>query len=220
MDLAGVHTEISYAIARGTSYNARIPGYAAAAVRWLENNFDWNYMYAKQDFAAADLQSVSSISASIKKEDENALVLFDTEGGETKLVQISRSDVLSITPDATPVGYWKSAGANGATVFNFDATFPADTTLRAELWGWFYTTYPTDYAQSIWLSLNAWNLIVARAMLSLQGVLRDPSISTLWQPIFDAELRAAELADDAAREASRSYRMNYGKDLTGVTSNG
>jgi hypothetical protein len=223
MDLAGVHAEIKRAIARGGGYDTSIPSYAAAAVRWLENNYDWNYMYGLVDIPAADLQGESHVTLQrLKKEDESGFILFDTEGGETKLVQVSRSEVLSITPSATPAGYWKGAPSNGGSdkLIFFDATFPSDTDLRMEVWGWFFTDYPTDTASTIWLSVNAPTLIIARTMLSLYGILRDPSIPQLWQPIFDAELRSALLADDAAKEASRSYRMKYGKDLTGETTNG
>lgn len=209
MTLATVHSDISTAIGRGATYDASIPLWAAEAVRNLEQNYTFNYMFQSVDVALADGDDTVLLQ-SLRRDE--TMRRYSSDGSWTKVHKREPADLidLSESTDQPPGYYFLSATANPDEYqVNFDVPAGEDYTIRT--FGWFYTTYPGVYTGNIWLSSIAPTLIVAQVMLNKAGILRDDSLIGLWQPIYDRMLRQVLLADDDLKQSNQNNVMNYGR---------
>lgn len=207
MNLGEFHTEVGAALARGSSLEARIPGFVRRSVLWLEQNYSFKYMekLAKVTVDAdADYPRLITLPSRIK-----SVEFFRRLGSSgdaqlySYLTQVDPQDVAKVEAKA-PETYWlvgtDSLVLNSTPVEDFEA----------EVFYVGFTPWPTANEAEPWLVVNAEQTLLDLTMLNIGVDQRDDAMQQRYGAAFKRSLDTLVTADQAARQGNRSERMYYG----------
>jgi len=170
--IGNFYQRVSRAIRRGTVFDADIPGYAADAVRELENEHDWKHMRVEMTDNLVVSTTVNEIRPEITLVKNVRFIKIITAGGDLIPLRKTQMDnVISIT-NGRPGAYWmKDQNTIGLDAYpNF-----------AYEYGMVYFKYsarPLVDALS-WLTI-AEDVLLARTILKMQPLLKNDKLIQRW----------------------------------------
>lgn len=195
---------VNGAVLRGNALDNQIPHATRRAIQFLEQNYNFRYMRRL-----------------ITKNVTSEVLLDGDEGLLLKKVEFVRWDncgawqwIRQVDPDqvVSNEGLWPSgylhftetqSGGGLHQRLVFDAPFEAATDV--ELACYFFTKVdllnPSD--DTIWLVNNAENVLLARTMINLAPIMREPQIMQMYMTLFEAEIKTLVGADDALEQGNR-----------------
>jgi hypothetical protein len=184
--IGNFYDRVSRAIRRGNVYDDDIPGYAADAVRELENIENWKYMWREArgtlvegdaHFEIEDLKSIRYI-----------VLVFTSSNGETytPLRKVKREQVISRANPGRPGAWWTQTIDGSTTTLAFDAFADQDYSIGV---GEFkYSANPLVDSLA-WLTIGE-DLLIARTIRKMQPILRDDKLVSRWREIEDSAMPA------------------------------
>lgn len=205
MVLSELHSEISRAIARGTSWDAVIPTYARRGCRFIERNFTLQYMKVFLEFTidaeAANPRRVS-LPSGIKKEE--FIRLLNDDASYAYMEKIAPQQVTSLVTEQ-PRAYWLSG-----TDEIWLSSIP-DKDYNAEIYCAVYSTWPTLDAGTHWLLENAEDVILASSVLQIAPAIRlDEKSAGLFGDMLKAGLKTLIDESIELEYANFPMVMQYG----------
>jgi len=186
---------VSRAIRRGTKYDEDIPGYAADAVRELEDMENWKYMW--KEFSNNMVTSTTNNHLLLNPSSEEPelknvrfLKIISDAGDEIPLRKTQRENVLSIT-SGRPGAFWMAVpGTSTVNRIAMDA-YPNNTyAFKAGVFQ--YSERPLVNSCA-WFTL-AEDLLIARTIRKMQPLLRDDKLVQRWAAIEDSRMPALQEA--------------------------
>lgn len=178
--LAQFYADVSTEIARGTTQNARIPGWCRRAVSMLEQGCTFEYMRTTGDISL-DPDSMTPFIVDLPSARVKSIQLvraFDSTGqGRIYGENLQRVDQLYVTSldIGQPAGYWLI----GSNQIGFDAC-PGEVQSFEIVYNE-YTDWPTDTTASPTLLQRYENLLLAETLRSAYTSLRDTDLAQMWQ---------------------------------------
>lgn len=203
--LADFQTVVRGAVRRGTSLDVEIGTATRRAIEFIEKNFNLPYMRKKLT------QSVTS-SISITGDDGQYLksVQFvrwqDSDGFWYWIRQIDPDQLVS-NEGTTPSGYEHTIEADGlgalTHTLTFDAAFETATTVEVMIYRFTKVDLTNAGDSSIWLVNNAESALLARTMLNLAPIMREPQVMQMYQMLWQEEQKTLIGAADALEQGNR-----------------
>ena len=196
MSIAGFYERVSRAIRRGRVYDEDIPGYAADAVRELEDLQNWKYMEDELvlGLAASSTEITTALIGAALGEiapyktikSVRHLAIRDTNNDEIPLRKRRREEIANAISSGRPGAYWTKSD----TQIGLDAT--TDQTYSFVVIVYRYSGRPLGDSLA-WLNI-AEDLLIARTIRKMQPILRDDKLVQRWQQIEASKLPALEEA--------------------------
>jgi len=171
------YERVSRAIRRGTVYDDDIPGYAADAVRELEDMENWKYM--SQEPAAAALTIGDNTITLTRCKSVRWLHIIDTNNEEIPLTKTARDDVQNIS-SGRPGAFWMI----NRNQIGLDAL--PDQAYNYKIGYFQYSAIPLVDSLE-WLTM-AEDLLIARTIRKMQPLLRDDKLVARWKEIEDSRM--------------------------------
>ncbi len=188
--IGNFYERVSRAIRRGTVYDDDIPGYAADAVRELENQNDWLFMELQFQVVLTEGQ-VSSIPITRLKNLRMLQLLSRDSAGNAlfhPLRKTRRENVTGSAISGRPGAWWFNNfdPVTDITTIQFDAIPDQEYTLR----GVEYKYSERPLLDSLaWLRI-AEDLLIARTIRKMQPLLRDDALIARWQEVENSVMPA------------------------------
>ncbi len=189
--IGNFYERVSRAIRRGNKYDDDIPGYAADAVRELENIENWKYMFlaargtlleGTSTYELGRLKSIRYIHL-VNRDTSGSLPYSETY---TPLRKVERTVMTSRAGGGRPGAFWIHDVTAGQTIVAFDAT--ADQDYIFDIGEYVYSVTPLTNSLE-WLTM-AEELLIARTIRKMQPILRDDKLVSRWQQIEDSTMPA------------------------------
>lgn len=196
------YQRVSRAIKRSTLFDDDISGYAADAVRELENNYNWKYMWTeKNDGLLSISATVNQLDISIGDssfvgiKDVRYLQLKSDAGNLIPVRKTQREKVISIV-SGRPGAFWMIT----KDLIGLDA-FP-DKAYPYQIGYFAYSERPL-IDSCAWLTI-AEDLLIARTIRKMQPLLRDDKLIARWSEtensVFPALLEAEVVSEHDAED--------------------
>ncbi len=172
------YERVSRAIRRGTKYDDDIPGYAADAVRELEDLENWKHMWVEDETKTLTIGTAQlDLGTGIKVKSVRFLKLIDENGAYIPLAKVQKEQVIStnLSDNQRPTAFW---------MINRDLIGLDEKPNIAYKYsvGYFqYSTSPLVDTLS-WLTF-AEDLLIARTIMKMQPLLRDDKLIQRWGQI-------------------------------------
>jgi hypothetical protein len=203
--LGEFQTIVRGAVRRGNSLDAEIATAAKRAVEFIEQNYNLPYMRKVLTDTVTDEFVIDGTDGQTLKSIQ--IVRWTDLGGVwRRIVQIDPDQLLS-TGGEWPSGYEHIIASDtlGAVthMLEFDAPFPEAT--EVEVLGFFKSvvnlTNPSD--ASIWLVNNAEGALLARTMINLAPIMREPQVMQMYNMLWQEEQKVLIGAADALEQGNR-----------------
>ena len=182
--IGNFYERVSRAIRRGTVYDDDIPGYAADAVRELENLQDWKYMWTRVSTSltiSATDNWVTPLLTDVKN--VRFIHLVSLAGERIPLRKAQEDDLLQVA-SGRPGAYWMMDENKIGLDAYPDAAYPY-------VLGYFaYSAWPLVDSLR-WLTM-AEELLIARTIRKMQPILRDDKLLKRWSEIEASTLPALQ----------------------------
>lgn len=204
VDFAGLKTIVSAEISRGTALDASIGDRVNWAIRWLERNYNMQYMHRYVTFTlAANSRSVSFPSGGTPKRIE-FIRQVKSDNTIIEYPKVDPQDVTELTVD--PTGWW----LDGTEFLWFDRATSGALALELEMLYWQFSADLVADADAHWLLDNAEDLMVAQTMLFMARLAKQDAWIASYKNMRDEGLQTlisaeAEL-DAGARDPSMIYQ--------------
>lgn len=201
--LAEFYAEVSSEIKRGTSLDAQIPTWARNACRWLESDYDYNYMQtvARFDYSYGDTVAAPARLKKIEYLREITPGLDDTE----EFRDILPANSGEITSTQAEIYYWWQEGAN----IVFDGVPTDEVNL---IWAYYQYTDPTIWTGVTSVSpsilTHAYNPMLYRTLLNFATSRRDQALIQSYTGELMSALNTEQRAD-YAKSNPGPIRRNY-----------
>jgi hypothetical protein len=213
VDLATVHAQISTEIKRGTSHDTKIAAYLRRAVRFLEQNNNFEHMKYLRTFTINHLATYPRFfefpNDRIKA--IRSVRFIESDGSIVRLIPSFAEDHGSVKA-AAPTHYWRE----GIWRFVLNNE-PQETYSNSELRTWEYTDWPTATTDTHWWTDNQESLIVAQTIMEMENILRDAKMHALFKEKRDEQLKVA-LDAQFDREEDSNFVMGYNIDYANLYS--
>jgi hypothetical protein len=204
------YQRVSRAIHRGTVFDEDIPGYAADAVRELENENDWRHMKVDVSDVLTVSTTVNEIAPTlVPMKNVRYIRIVTASGTRIPLRKTQPDNVLSI-----------ESGRPGAFWMKDDETIGLDAypnyAYPYEMLYFAYSARPLVNALP-WLTL-AEDVLIARTLLKMQPLLRNDKLIQRWGLVesraMPALLEAQVVGDyDGEESIMTPYTMEVEEDL-------
>jgi hypothetical protein len=184
--IGNFYERVSRAIRRGTRYDDDIPGYAADAVRELENNTNWKYMWREDTgnftiSATVNQLDISGLTGYVGVKNVRFIDLTSDADEFIELVKTRRENVIKIS-SGRPGAFWMIT----KNLIGVDA-YP-DKAYAYSI-GWYnYSARPLTNTLE-WLTIGE-DLLIARTIRKMQPILRDDKLIARWQEIENSTMPA------------------------------
>ena len=190
---------------RGNALDQQAANAFVQAVEFIEQNYDLPYMRRVITQSCTDSFVLTGDDAAQLKSIEE-LRWFDADSRKYRMKQISPDQLVS-REAGTPQGfeYFTETTTAGATTvtLEFDTTF--EETTNVSLLGFFYTkvdlTAPS--VQNIWLINRAQSALLARTMINLAPIMRDPGVMQMYQALWQESVGVLIAAVSSLEQGSR-----------------
>lgn len=210
-DVAEFYDLVSAAINRGTTYDSIIPTYVARAVRFLEQNYSFEYMkVTDSDFYGLTAgERVYEQPENLKK--IHLWRVIKANGKYLDLEKVDPAD-LGATTDPTanesPVPSTFYLEGRLYMILNVE---PDQDYNNAELWHEVFTDWSdVDAGDAPWLVVNAENLLLNQTVILMGTRLRDPKLIALHTKEKEENLRVMSLSEEELDEGAEDPVMQYG----------
>jgi hypothetical protein len=203
--LGEFQTIVRGAVRRGNSLDAEIATATKRAVEFIEQNYNLPYMRKVLTDTVTDEFVIDGTDGQTLKSIQ--IVRWeDSAGAWRRIVQIDPDQLLSTDGDH-PSGYEHIISSDTLGVLThtleFDAPFTEAT--EVEVLGFFKTvvnlTNPSD--ASIWLVNNAEGALLARTMINLAPIMREPQVMQMYNMLWQEEQKVLIGAADALEQGNR-----------------
>jgi hypothetical protein len=214
LTLATFYSDVSAAIGRGTSLDARIPRWTRLAARQLENDYNYVHMWRVGTFDTDPAATDPSLIPFPADVDIKAVVFaqpilfvqgkFQNYGKPLKNVEAVEVTALS---QGLPSGYWVDEDG-----LHLDVVPESVYSMR---WGyWARTTWPTDTGQTPALLRRGEGVLFAQTMLFAAAEIRDPRLKQVWEDpnslvALPMQLSALQRADEDFKNTNKDWNMQY-----------
>lgn len=206
MNITEFLSDVRLATLRGTSLDAQAARAFVNAVRFIEQNYDLPYMRREVTESCTSAFVLTGVNAATLKTVQE-LRWFDGDGVKNRIHQIDPDQLVSRTLDDGARGYEfftaRDGGGNVTTTLQFDAAFTEATDVT--LLGYFYSvvdlTAPSE--QDNWLINNAHELVLARTMIGLAPIMRDPIVLQMYQQSWQENVGVLIGAASSLEQGSR-----------------
>jgi hypothetical protein len=205
------YQRVSRAIRRRNIFDADIPGYAADAVRELENEHDWRHMKTTVGdqvlVVSATVNEIRPVITRVKN--VRFIKLIGNAGDWVPLRKTQEENVLAIT-SGRPGAFWmKDADTIGLDAYP-DFAYPYHMVYFR------YSARPLENDLA-WLTI-AEDVLVARTLLKMQPLLRDEKLIQRWGLIESRAMPAlleAQVVSDYDGEDSQMipFTMEVEEDI-------
>lgn len=194
--------ELRGAIKRGAALDADLPRAFISALRFIEQNYNLSYMRkvetASVTAGATTLEILDEATRSLKSLYKLGYQAVD--GTWYYLRQVDPGEFKDNSGTA-PAGYILTRLAD-RWVLTFDRSWPEARTLT--LWRYDFTVWVSDTSiSSLWLVNNASQALLARCMIYLAPVMRDPQLMQMYNQLW---LEAATVMIQADGELAQGNR--------------
>jgi len=209
MTLSDFIAVVRSATLRGNALDAQIGPAIRRAVLFIESNYNMPYMRRKIDVAVAVddtavvLNDTTHQAGRLKSIER---VRFNDGGDWYYLKQVDSWQLVSNEAEA-PVAFeltstLSAAGATEVTL-TFDSAWAEAQTL--EIWGFWRTEIDLTNPSSagIWLINNAEDVLLARTMMNMAPVMRDPQVLGMYQQLWMEGQQTLIAAVDAMEQGAR-----------------
>jgi hypothetical protein len=203
--LADFYTLVNQSALRGTALDAQIPGATSRAIEFIERNYNLPYM------RRTTTKSVT-----------NELVIDGDDGQNLKSIQIVRWQdddsnwrrIVQIDPDQLlssdaewAAGYehfinTTTAGVTTHTL-RFDAAFTEATDVEVMFWKMTRIDLTNPSAADVWLVNNAQDTLLARTMVNLAPIMREPQLMQMYQQLYMEGVKTLVGSADALEQGNR-----------------
>ncbi|MBA4275095.1 MAG: hypothetical protein C0436_05515 [Alphaproteobacteria bacterium] len=195
--------------ARGTSLDALLPSALHNALQYIESNYNLSYMRNLWTFQVSSGASrytwVTENASSLKT--MRALYYYDNAGTKKDLRQVPISEITSNTGDM-PTGFFiipkPQADGSIRQEINFDCAWPEAQTLYAFAYN-YYGWNKNELDSGVVLINTAEQLVLARMMMQLAPVMRDPQLVQLWGALFQDNINVLLQAQDEFERGAGGY---------------
>ncbi len=180
------YQRVSRAIRRANKYDDDIPGYAADAVRELENSSNWKYMWESVNGALGISTTVNTLDLTGVPSADSGLVksvryikLVSNAGTRVPLRKTQSENVIEVL-NGRPGAFWMES----KDVVGFDA-FP-NKAYPYIIGLYRYSARPL-IDSLVWLTMSE-DLLIARTIRKMQPILRDDKLIARWGEIENSTL--------------------------------
>lgn len=200
---------VSTEIRRGTTLDSSIPRKVQQAVRWMEDQHTFGHMehYASLliDSTVSSPRAIVPPSGFKKMVAWRGLEVDQDDSDESSYFDINKVDFYDVSriEVARPTSYWQ----DGMDYFWLDNTPDQDYDTEMAYDGY---TVVADAGASPYIFQQFEALILAKTMILFAPLLRDPAVSTFYQPEVDSMMKAAIDSDVEARQGWQSQSVQYG----------
>ncbi len=199
------YQRVSRAIRRRTLYDDDIPGYAADAVRELENNHNWKYMWKEVtgNLVVSTTDNLLALSGSPKLKSVRFLQ-FLSDGEDLIQVRKTQREKVIAIKSGRPGAFWMQTKDQIAMDAFPNETYPFQI-------GYFeYSPRPLVDALA-WLTI-AEDLLIARTIRKMQPILRDDKLIARWSETENSTMPAlleAEVVSEHDAEDTQMVPFTY-----------
>lgn len=202
-DVQEFYDQVSELINRGTTFDSQIPQYVARALRFLEQNYTFDYMKVRDpDF--------HNITIGVEEYEYPPLVksFHDWEYTEDDgdVVHLTKVDVKDITSreTATPVAYY----TEGKDSIWLDSV-PTES-LTSVLWSYQYTDWSlVELGDSPWMVTYGEGLLRVQTVILMGPRLRDAKLIQLCLEEKKEHLKVMSLAEEDFEAGDDDPAMDY-----------
>ena len=184
------YQRVSRAIKRRDLFDDDIPGYAADAVRELEDSFNWKYMWEENtgnlvisttdntlDLTTGSLTPIKSVR----------FMQFVANAGNFIPVRKTQRENVTEIASGRPGAFWMKS----KDIIGFDA-YP-DQTYPYHIGLFRYSARPLLDTLA-WMTIGE-ELLIARTIRKMQPILRDDKLIARWQEIENSTMPALQEAE-------------------------
>jgi hypothetical protein len=204
MQLATFYTNVATALGRGTSLDTRIPGWAFAALQFIEQAFELAYM---RKFASLSLSPVVANpdlvnfpSAQVKK-----FIFMRRLGVGNYYIEIEGTlpETAQILGVGIPTQYWH----DGTSIIHFNAKVQAPLTLECMYLE--YSDWPSNPALEFPPLSFIYNALFAQTLQFAAQDLRDDRMAIVYTARRDEAFKVLEAAQSELINASTRHKMRF-----------
>lgn len=190
---------------RGSALDGQAAQAFVRAVEFIEQNYNLPYMRRTIEQSCTSEFTLTGDDAALLKMVQE-LRWFDTDSIKYQIRQVDPDQLLS-REEGTPQGYehFSTLDTSGAATvtLTFDTAFEEATTVT--LLGYFYTkidlTAPAT--QSVWLINRAQSALLARTMINLAPIMRDPTVLQMYMGLWQESIGTLIGAVSAQEQGNR-----------------
>lgn len=198
---ASFYADVSEAIKRGTSLDAKIPGWAASACSWLERNFDYNYMRKIARFAW-EADDVIDLPVRLKRVEFVRVYVAGEDGTET-YQGIQQTSARMISSTQAELQYWWMEDG----LLKLDGV-PAES-VNLE-WSYYqYSLWPADPTDSVPILSDSYNGMLWQTLMNFATFAKDLRMVELYKGMRDEALSTELRADQALQTSGQRFAMGY-----------
>lgn len=205
MTLATFYSAVSASLRRGASSDVLIPGWAANAASWLEQNYTFGYMKRTESFT---LEPDAATPNLLEIEDRLKTIEFVRARGRENsntfgyLTKVGPEEVASLD-ESDPSYYWR----DGPDKIYFDAN--VQTALTLEIRAAWYTDWPSSDTATPTLLRFYPNLLQAQTLIEAAIDLKDERMAAAYDAKFQRALQAVLVAEEEDKRVDAAPVMRY-----------
>lgn len=203
IDVSEMKELVKDAINRGSTYDSVIFTYIGRAVRFLEQNFSFNYMRYKDEDNFRILVDTRSYDF---PEFCKRFIDWEWTGSDGSVTHMKKVQPFELgeIEDGDPSVYY----TEGDSLLWLDKT--PDTAYSANLWYYRYTDWANvELSDSPWLVVNAEGLLRVQTVILMGPRLRDPKLIALMNEEKKEHLRVMSIAETDLSSGDDDAAMGY-----------
>jgi hypothetical protein len=204
MQLSAFHSDVSRALARGSSLDGFIPGWTRAAAEFIEQTIDFAYMRkfatVALNPAAANPDLVNFPSSLVKK---FRFIRYLAQSGAYVYLRGTTPEGAPMKQSGVPQTYWH----DGNNTIHLDSKVLEPLTLEV-LWLEF-TDWPTSLSAEPLLLNRAYNALLSQTLLFAAQDLRDDRLAATYTTRRDDAFRLADSVEGELAFSGTSHSMRF-----------
>jgi hypothetical protein len=203
--LSDFFATVSDTALRGNALDGAIPGAVKRAIEFIERNYNLPYMRKLETKTVTDEIVIDGVLGQNLKSVQ-AVRWQDSDSVWQKIVQIDPDQLLS-SDGLWPAGYehlveTDSAGVTTHTL-RFDSAFEEATEVEILAWQLTPIDLENPSVADVWLVNQAQDTLLARTMVNLAPVMREPQLMQMYQQLYMEGIKTLVGSTDALEQGNR-----------------
>lgn len=202
-DVQDFYDKVSSALNRGTSYDTLIPTYAARALRFLEQNYPFEYMKVSDPDYYNILEGVREYEYPPQCKSFRLWRIYKDDGTFHDLTKVPPEDVTATDTDI-PNGYYTDS--RDSIVLDNE---PDEDYTAVLFFNEFTDWTEVELGDSPYIVVNGEGLFLAQTVIEFGPKLRDPKLLSLYGDNKKEALRVMALSEETATQEDEAPEMSY-----------
>ena len=202
--LSNFYTLVSQSVLRGTALDAQIPGAVSRAVEFIERNYNLPYMRHTLTKSVTNEFVIDGDAGQNLKSIQ--IVRWQDQSAWRRIVQIDPDQLLSSDANwAAGYEHFVNTTTAGITThtLRFDAAFAVATTVEVMFWKMTQIDLANPSVADVWLVNNAQDTLLARTMVNLAPIMREPQLMQMYQQLYMEGIKTLVGSADALEQGNR-----------------